>query len=74
MEQTIFQKLHDKVMEMVERHHALKQEIDRLHEETEALRASDAQKDAEIARLKEENGMKDLEIEEIVNKIESILG
>ena len=31
-------------------------------------------KTQEIQKLSEENAMKDLEIEEIVNKIESILG
>jgi hypothetical protein len=38
------------------------------------LKAERETKDQEIERLIDENAMKDLEIEEIVNKIESIIG
>ncbi len=74
MEETTLQKLSGKVIEIVEKYQVLDQEVGRLREEAEVLRAANVQKDAEIDRLKEENSMKDLEIEEIVNKIESILG
>lgn len=74
MEETALQKLSNKVIEIVEKYQVLHQEVDRLREEAEVLKLASVQKDEEVNRLTEENGIKDLEIEEIVNKIESILG
>ena len=72
--QTTIQKLNAKVGNILERHHAMKEELELLRSEVVSLKAEKEVKDNEIARLSEENAMKDLEIEEIVNKIENILG
>lgn len=73
-EQTTLQKLSERVTQIVEQYDSMKNEIEALRTETVTLRSANEAKDAEINRLTEENGMKELEIEEIVNKIESILG
>jgi cell division protein FtsB len=44
-----------------------------MRNELTTLKAESEIKTQEIAKLSDENAMKDLEIEEIVNKIESIL-
>ena len=72
--QTTIQKLNTKVGDILERYHALKEEVEALRNEVVTLKAEKEVKDNEIARLADENAMKDLEIEEIVNKIENILG
>jgi archaellum component FlaC len=72
--QTTIQKLQTKVGNILERYHAMKEELETLRNEVVALKAEKEVKDNEIARLADENAMKDLEIEEIVNKIENILG
>jgi SMC interacting uncharacterized protein involved in chromosome segregation len=73
-EQTTIQRLSAKIGDILERYHAMKEELEVLRNEVVALKAEKEVKDNEIARLSDENAMKDLEIEEIVNKIESILG
>jgi len=73
-EQTTLQKLSERVTQIVEQYDSMKNEIEVLRTEIVTLRSANEAKDAEINRLTEENGMKELEIEEIVNKIESILG
>ncbi len=73
-EQTILDKLDEKVSQILQRHDSLKSENEMIRNELLTLKAERELKDAEIERLSEENAMKDLEIEEIVTKIESILG
>ena len=73
-EQTIIDKLGEKVSQVLQQFHSLKGENEMLRNELMTLKAERELKDKEIERLGEENAMKDLEIEEIVNKIESILG
>ncbi len=70
-EQTNLDRLSEKVSQILKEYNMLKSENDTIRNELTILKA---QKEQEIERLKEENTMKDLEIEEIVNKIESMLG
>ncbi len=72
--ETTIQKLNTKVGDILERYHAMKEEVELLRNEVVTLKAEKEAKENEIARLSDENAMKDLEIEEIVNKIENILG
>jgi cell division protein ZapB len=73
-ENTMLDKLNEKVSEIVQKYHSMQGENEMLRNELVTLKAQRELKDKEIERLSEENAMKDLEIEEIVNKIESILG
>jgi len=72
-EQTILDKLDEKVSQVLEQYDSLKGENEMMRNELLTLKAERELKDTEIERLSEENAMKDLEIEEIVSKIESIL-
>lgn len=72
--QSTLEKLSEKVSEIVQRYNAVNEENDQLRSELVTLKAEKEIKDQEIERLLEQNTMKDLEIEEIVNKIESIIG
>jgi chromosome segregation ATPase len=72
--QTTLEKLSEKVSEILQQYHSLKNENEMMRNELITLKAEKEIKNQEIERLSEENAMKDLEIEEIVNKIESILG
>jgi cell division protein ZapB len=73
-DQTILEKLSDRVSEILQQYHAIKDENETLRNELIQEKAQRELKDQEIEKLTQENAMKDLEIEEIVNKIESILG
>ncbi len=66
-EQSIIDKLSSRVSQVIQKHQELKQE-------SEMLRSQMSSKDETIEKLREELAMKDLEIEEIVSKIETILG
>jgi FtsZ-binding cell division protein ZapB len=67
-------KLSSKVTEMIHQYGVFKEENEHLRNELMTLKAERGIKDQEIARLVQENAHKDMEIEEIVNKIESMLG
>lgn len=73
-EQSILDKLDEKVSQILERHNSLKGENETIRNELITLKAQCELKDVEIDKLSEANAMKDLEIEEIVSKIENILG
>ncbi len=73
-EQTILEKLDEKVSQLVQKCDSLQGENEMMRNELLTLKAERELKDKEIERLSEENTMKELEIEEIVSKIESILG
>ena len=73
-EETVLDKLSEKVSQVLQQYNAKKSENEMLRTELMTLKAERELKDAEIEKLSEENAMKDLEIEEIVSKIESILG
>ncbi|RUM62559.1 MAG: hypothetical protein DSZ04_07645 [Sulfurimonas sp.] len=72
--QTTLEKLDEKVSEVLIQYHELKSENETIRNELITLKGQKEIQDQEIDKLTEENIMKDLEIEEIVNKIESILG
>jgi cell division protein ZapB len=72
--QTTLEKLSEKVSDILQQYHSLKNENEVMRNELVTLKAEKEIKNQEIERLSEENAIKDLEIEEIVNKIESILG
>jgi chromosome segregation ATPase len=72
--QTTLEKLDEKVSYILSKYHELKNENETIRNELITLEAQREIQDQEIDRLTEQNIMKDLEIEEIVNKIESILG
>jgi site-specific DNA-adenine methylase len=63
-----------KVADLLQQYGMLKDENEHLRNELMSLKAEHQIKDQEIARLIQENTNKDIEIEEIVNKIESMLG
>ncbi len=71
--QTIEQ-LNEKIDTIVARYEAMKSEVEGLRNEVAAAKAQSEAKDAVIKKLEEENALKDIEIEEIVKKIESALG
>ena len=72
--QTILNKLSEKVSTILQEYHALKGQNEMMRNEIMTLKADCELKNQEIEKLQEENLQKDIEIEEIVNKIESILG
>ena len=73
-EKTTVEKLGDKVSLAVAKYNDLTAKNTTLTEELAAAKAEIEAKNKEINELTEQNEMKDLEIEEIVSKIESILG
>ncbi len=74
MEQkSIIENLSDKVTLILQKYEELQRENESIRNELITLRSQSGGKDEELERLREENAMKDLEIEEIVNKIEGIL-
>ena len=72
--QTIIEQLNEKIDAMVSRYERMKNENSTLQNEVASVKAQSEAKDAQIRKLEEENALKDIEIEEIVKKIESALG
>ena len=66
-ERNIIEVLNDRVAQILQHHQQHSQALNVLKEQV-------AQKDEEIAKLRDDIAMKDMEIEAIVSKIESILG
>ena len=73
-EMTTLEKLNQKVSEMLRNYDALRMENAQLKENVELLELDLTAKTASVTQMQEELLEKDREIEEIVNKIESILG
>jgi chromosome segregation ATPase len=71
---TSLEKLSDQVSQILQTNNSLKEEIGGLRTELMTLKAEKELTKGEMDRLIEENLKKDIEIEEIVNKIEMILG
>jgi cell division protein FtsB len=71
--QTILSKLDHGVSVIIERYNFCKQENEALRVEMVKLRAESDAKSREIEKLFEDNALKDMEIEEIVQKIESLM-
>jgi len=72
--QTTLERLGDKVTQILQQYENAKSENETLRNEVITLKAEKEARDQEIVRLSDDNAMKDLEIEEIVTKIENILG
>ena len=72
--QTIIEQLNEKIDAMVSRYERMKNENSTLQNEVASVKAQSEAKDAQIRKLEEENALKEIEIEEIVKKIESALG
>jgi len=62
-----------KIDEVLARIKTLEEENNNLRNELVAVKAQNEAKDAQIAKLDEELMMKDLEIEEVIGKIETML-
>lgn len=73
-ESTTLQKLSQKVSEMLRNYDELRKENALLKEQVELLKSENSAKEAVVARMQDDLIEKEREIEEIVNKIESILG
>jgi cell division protein ZapB len=72
--QTIIEQLNEKIDAMVARYETMKNENSALQNEVASVKAQSEAKDTQIRKLEDENALKDIEIEEIVKKIESALG
>ncbi len=72
--QSIVEKLSDKVSLVATKYSTLKDENSALNDEVTTLNATIELKNKEIAELKEQNEMKELEMEDIISRVESILG
>jgi len=72
--QTIIEQLNEKIDAMVARYETMKNENSALQNEVASVKAQSEAKDTQIRKLEEENALKDIEIEDIVKKIESALG
>ncbi|BBG65006.1 hypothetical protein NNO_0303 [Hydrogenimonas sp.] len=70
----VIEQLSRRVDEVVARLKRLEEENIRLRNELVAAKGQSEAKDAQIAKLTEELAMKDLEIEEVIGKIEAMLG
>jgi len=72
--QSMIEQLNEKIDAMMIRYENMKHENESLRNEVMSAKAQSEAKDAQIKRLEEENALKDIEIEEIVKKIELALG
>ncbi len=73
-ESTTLEKLSQKVSQMLHNYDELRMENMQLRENIELLELDNTAKEASVTQMRDEILEKDREIEEIVNKIESILG
>ncbi|WP_201352487.1 hypothetical protein [Hydrogenimonas urashimensis] len=70
----VIEQLAKKIDEVLARLKTLEEENGRLRNELVSVKAQNEAKDVQINKLNEELTMKDLEIEEVIGKIEAILG
>ena len=71
---TTLEKLSDKISTLLAQFHSLKSENEMLRSELIVLKSEREEKEAHIQKLVQDNALKDMEIEEIANNIENILG
>ena len=71
---SVFERLGTKIDELLAKVSELKDENNVLRQEIVSIKAQCEGKNAEISRLQELNAQKEREIEEIVSKIESMIG
>ncbi|PHS56209.1 MAG: hypothetical protein COB17_10065 [Sulfurimonas sp.] len=72
--QTSLEILSEKVSQILQQYHSLKDENEALRIDIVSIKSESEIKNQEIEKLRDLNTQKDIEIEEIVSKIESILG
>ncbi len=72
--QTVIEELNERIDAVLKRYEAMKSENETLRNEVVSMKVQSEAKDQTIQKLEEENALKDIEIEEIVKKIESALG
>ncbi len=70
----VIEQLAKKIDDLITQFKRLEEENSRLRNELVAVKAQNEAKDAQIAKLTEELTMKDLEIEEVIGKIEAMIG
>ncbi len=70
----LMEKLNEKIEAMVARYQELAQENETLRRDLVTCKAASEEKDKEIERLRDELAMKNMEIDEIIKKIESLVG
>jgi len=70
---SVVELLSKKIDEVLARIKTLEEENNNLRNELVSVKAQNEAKDAQIAKLDEELMMKDLEIEEVIGKIETML-
>ena len=70
----IIEQLNEKIDAMVSHYDVIKQENETLRSEVISYKAQSEAKDTQITKLEDDNAMKDIEIEDIVKKIELALG
>lgn len=73
-ETTVMDRLGERVSRVLQKYHELKGENEMLKNEINGLREANELYAEEVSRLENDIAAKDREIDEIVNKIESILG
>ena len=73
MSESLTQKLGSKIDEVLSQISNLKDENERLRTELTTIKAASEAKDARIEKLEEEMLEKDVELEDIIKKIENIL-
>jgi len=71
---SMLEKLSDHIDELLRNYKELRVQNEELKKDLLTCRAASQKKDEEIAKLQEELAMRDLQIEEIVKRIESYLG
>ena len=70
----LMEKLSDKIEELLAKYQELSQENDTLRRELLTCKAASEEKDKEIERLRDELAMKNMEVDEIIKRIESFMG
>jgi len=74
MEKDILTILSEKIDNLLEKYNRMSAKVEELETELSSLKEKNIELETENAELQETIALKDLELEEIVGKIESILG
>ncbi|BCD62848.1 MULTISPECIES: cell division protein ZapB [Nitratiruptor] len=69
----LMEKLSQKIDDLLDKYTILKDENERLRTELVTCKAASEEKDKEIEKLRDELAMKNLEIDEIIKKIENLV-
>ena len=70
----LMEKLSQKIDTLLQKYETLRKEHEEIKRELITCKAASEEKDKEIERLRDELAMKNLEVDEIIKKIESIVG